>query len=125
MRRRPLGFGRNCRLRASREIRAVQQGGRRKVAGPLVVLLTPRTEGPARLALAVSRKVGHAVQRNRVKRRVREAFRHLGPRLASVDVVVVARSGAPQTSGLELAQSLESALRALGAFSTGETPSIG
>jgi ribonuclease P protein component len=50
---------------------------------------------PARLGLSVSRKVGGAVERNRVKRVLRERFADLSPDLPSgIDVVVIARPGA-------------------------------
>lgn len=48
-----------------------------------------------RLGLTVSRKVGNAVVRNRVKRRVREWFRHEADMLPSgLDIVVIARRDA-------------------------------
>jgi ribonuclease P protein component len=53
------------------------------------------SEDRGRLGLVVSKQVGNAVVRNRVKRRVREWFRiHRWELPAQTDLVVVARSGA-------------------------------
>ncbi len=48
-----------------------------------------------RIGITVSSKVANAVERNRVKRWVREAFRSVARDLPAVDVVVIARRGAP------------------------------
>ena len=48
--------------------------------------------GPTRVGIVVSRRVGNAVVRNRVRRRVREALRVLYPEIPpNFDVVVTAR----------------------------------
>jgi ribonuclease P protein component len=54
------------------------------------------------LGVTVSRKVGNAVQRNRVKRRIREWFRHSCPALPpTAAVVVIAREGAAELGAVE------------------------
>ena len=44
-------------------------------------------EGP-RLGMVVTRQVGSAVERNRIKRKIREAFRKMAHRLPAVDIVI-------------------------------------
>ena len=75
-------FPRTARVRAKAEFSAVFDRGRR-TAEPRMALHWLADAAPARLGLAVSRKVDpHAVGRNRIKRSLREAFRHLRGRLA-------------------------------------------
>jgi ribonuclease P protein component len=67
----------------------------RSVGGRYLTLRFRRTEGgPARVGFAVPRKVGGAVERNRVKRRLREAVaRNQGLLHEGTDYVLVARPG--------------------------------
>jgi ribonuclease P protein component len=99
-------FPKAARLRRRREFLQVQQRGRRLYAGEVLVLALDAGGTRPRIGITVSSKVANAVARNRVKRWVREAFRAVGPDLPAVDLVVVARKGAPQMG-------LEGALRAL------------
>lgn len=58
----------------------------------MVVVASARTSQCPRLGITVSRRVGNAVVRNRVKRHVREWFRRARPGLQpDLDVVVIAR----------------------------------
>ena len=105
-RARALGFPKSRRLRARREFLAAQSSGVR-IHTPHFVLIVARGPEPsaaARLGITVTRKVGDAVRRNRVKRVVREAFR-LDPTFlpAGIDLLVIAKNGAP-TLGLAQVQ---------------------
>ena len=87
------------RLSRSAEFERVYRQGRSHGNRFLVLYTFPRANGATddaangpRLGLSVSRKVGGAVERNKVKRLLREAFATEAGRLpADADVVVVAR----------------------------------
>ena len=71
------------------------------------VYAAKRETGDARLGITVSRRVStKAVRRNRLKRRVREAFRYHKQPLACLDLVVIARQAANKSRRLQLDQSL-------------------
>jgi ribonuclease P protein component len=84
-------------LRRRVEFLRAQRSGRRVQTAHFVVYLVAHSgSDPARLGITVARRVGNAVARNQIKRRVRETFRTM-LRLAlpaGTDVVVIARVGA-------------------------------
>ena len=106
------------RLSRSGDFDRVFRDGRSQANRFLVAYSFPRTEagaeGSLRLGISVSRKVGGAVQRNAVKRALREAFWSLESELpANYDYVLVAR---PDSAGLverEGTAGLAAALREL------------
>jgi ribonuclease P protein component len=111
---------RRHRLRSSADFSRVMRSGRRTTGSGLVVYHLERdaSEVP-RVGLAVGRGIGKAVVRNRTRRRLREAVRPLLSAMAPCDVVVVARAGASDASGAELAGSVAAALSAAGLLLTG------
>ena len=104
---------RSVRIRSSRDYQVIGSQGKR-VAGRQFVLLERGREGigapVARLGITASRRVGNAVARNRIKRCVREWFRHLETRPA-VDWVVIARRGASRKTSREIVQELDALRR--------------
>ena len=73
------------------EVRALESH-----AGDVLVLVKGAGADRARIGITVSSKIANAVGRNRVKRWVREAFRAVRAELPAVDLVVIARRGAPE-----------------------------
>jgi ribonuclease P protein component len=80
------------RLRTGAEFDAVSKSGARQDGRLFLLLAAPNGRAFDRLGLAVSRRVGGAVERNRARRLLREAFRRLeGAGSPGLDLVVVAR----------------------------------
>ena len=86
-----------------------------RVSDPQFTMLARRNGlAHGRLGLAIAKRhVRTAVARNRIKRQVRETFRLQQARLAGLDIVVLARSGAARADRRVLRNSLERLWRRL------------
>lgn len=107
--------GRRQRLSRSAEFERVYRQGR-SVANRHLVLYSFPNESAERLrvGLSVSRKVGGAVERNRVKRLLREVFDRLQPGIDDgQDIVIVARPEVRELADREGLAGVESALAEL------------
>jgi ribonuclease P protein component len=79
-------------------------------AGGFRIYRREKPEGLSRLGLSVSRQVGSAVHRNRVKRAVREWFRASGAKFRRpADILVVFRKEVPEALVKKLAEKLDRA----------------
>ena len=91
-------FGPEWRVRSRRDFAAIHAAKVRSESGPVLVYAMPNELGHCRIGLSVGRRVGNAVVRNRVKRRIREAFRNYRSDWASgYDLLVVVRPHPPAT----------------------------
>jgi len=108
-------FCRNKRLLTARAYQAVFGGTCFKVARPhLLLLARPNQLSHPRLGLVVAKKhIRHAVNRNRVKRVVRETFRLAQQQLDSLDVVFLSRPGMDKLSPKEQTELVENSWRRL------------
>jgi len=95
----PLTFPKSVRLKYSSEFLRVKTAGRAHTGRLMTVGVLKAETGPARVGLITSKRVGGAVDRNRVRRRLRELMRHTMPQWTpGVWVVVIARHSAVQAS---------------------------
>jgi ribonuclease P protein component len=115
-------FPRSARLLAKIQFDAAFADGRRCGSRFFRASVTDSATGTPRLGLAVSRRVSKlAVQRNRIKRCVRESFRRHGcSRLPPLDVVVTAKPEAAAAATAELAQDLLQLWRRAASLKGGE-----
>lgn len=105
------------RLRRQADFRAVRASGRRAADALLIVNAAPSGRPAARFGLSVSKRVGAAVVRNRLKRRLREVLGTLNVE-RGWDIVVVARAAAADAGFRELHSSIRNLAARLGV--TGE-----
>ena len=109
-------------IKKTQSFKAVYNHGRQAVNAYFVVYALPGPEGN-RLGVTVSKKVGKAVVRNRIRRLVKESFRLQAARLKpGFDIVVVARAGAgvPPISFRKVDRAISLLLDKLNLLKTGE-----
>lgn len=108
------GLGDAARLRRAREFETVFARGRRSVDTCFTVIAAPNGGDRPRLGMAIAkRRAARAVDRNRIKRVVRESFRNHAAELPPLDVVVLARSATVRCDNARLFASLASHWRRL------------
>lgn len=101
---------RRLRLTASKRFSQLYHEGSSMANNLLVVRVLPNGLDHSRFGFVVSKRIGEAVIRNRVKRRLREAVR-LTPVKAGWDAVFIARQGAEKARYQQLKQATNNLLR--------------
>ncbi len=102
-------FPRQARLTEAADYQRVFKQARLRSSDRYLTLLALPTEQPgSRLGLAISRKSARrAVDRNRIKRIIRDSFRRYQHQLPAMDIVVISRAGIEKCTSTELFNALE------------------
>lgn len=102
------GYPKNSRLLNAAEYTAVFNRNQFKVANRYFLILALQQEDCSpRLGTVIAKKnIATAVQRNRIKRIIRESFRHQKDSLANLDIVVLVRKGTDQLQNNEVSNHL-------------------
>ncbi len=105
-----FGFPKTSRLLNAADYKAVFSNAQLKVSCRHFLVLANRTDrSSARIGLVIAKKnVALAVQRNRIKRQLRNTFRHKAELLDKLDLVVLARKGADKLDNKELIETIDS-----------------
>ena len=88
-------FTRDFRLLSPADFKSVFDGAQHKVSCRYILMLAIKQQTPqTRLGMVVAKKnVSKSVERNRIKRLIRESFRHARLQLPGLDIVVLIRKG--------------------------------
>jgi ribonuclease P protein component len=110
------------RLRQRADFLAAARGTKVPAAAFVLQARNRRDQGPARFGFTVSRKVGNAVERNRVRRRLREIVRLSAANglHAGHDYVLIGRRAALKLPFARMTQDFEGALRRVHAGRNGK-----
>ena len=102
-----FGFKRRLRITSPSEYQRVFANPIKSGSAIFTVLATPNKLQHPRLGLAIAKKhIRRAVDRNRIKRQIRESFRLYKDTLPAVDVVVLAKQLTNKKTNTELARTL-------------------
>lgn len=103
-----LGFSRNHRLVTKAEFKSIFDKSKKISQKYLLALYKPNQTTHARLGLVIGKRtVNSAVKRNRIKRIIRESFRHQRESLKGVDIIIIARQQCDKLSNQKLREGID------------------
>ena len=106
---------RHFSLKQNRDFQRLYRKGKYAATSTLVIYWRPNRLEHNRLGITASTKLGHAVIRNKLRRRIREIYRHHeGEMKTGIDLVVVARQQAPQVDYWKLDRDFRKLTKKLG-----------
>ncbi|MGQ7462495.1 ribonuclease P protein component [Streptococcus suis] len=107
------------RVKRERDFNAIFTQGQNVANRRFVIYRLPKEQPHFRVGLSVSKKLGNAVTRNKIKRRLRHILIEYGPNLVTDDFVVIARKGVETLTYPELEQNLFHVLKLAKLFQEG------
>jgi ribonuclease P protein component len=107
-------FPKTARLRKRAEFLQLASAQHKKAVRGFLVVWSENNLQSARLGITASKKIGCAVVRNRVKRYLREFFRHNRFGIAAVDVNIIARRESAIMTYSDVSRELNKAFRLVG-----------
>ncbi|MEE0800546.1 MAG: ribonuclease P protein component [Gemmiger sp.] len=103
------------KLTKNREFTRLYARGKSYVHPNLVLYVAKNRYGVPRVGLTATKKVGHAVQRNRARRVMREALsEHLSQNAGGYDIILVARGRTPYLKSTQVSRTLAALMRRAG-----------
>ncbi|VHA79620.1 ribonuclease P protein component [Streptococcus pyogenes] len=99
------------RVRREKDFQAIFKDGKSTANRKFVIYHLNRGQDHFRVGISVGKKIGNAVTRNAVKRKIRHVIMALGHQLKSEDFVVIARKGVESLEYQELQQNLHHVLK--------------
>ncbi len=117
-----FSFPKERRLRTSSDFHKVRESSHKLFSKSLIIYYLDNNLSYPRLGIIVSKKVSKkAVVRNKIKRQIREIFRLNQNKISAVDIVVIAKQAAKDSSYLQIENNLLKALAYAKKFSSDST----
>ncbi|TCD45813.1 ribonuclease P protein component [Streptococcus sp. X16XC17] len=109
------------RVKRKRDFNDLFTQGKNVANRKFVVYRLPKEQEHFRVGLSVSKKLGNAVVRNSIKRKIRHVLMEFSPNLTTDDFVVIARKGVENLSYQEVRDNLRHVLKLATIYQKGET----
>ena len=107
-----------CVLKLNTEFRGAYYRGKSFVHPLLIAYVRKNRYGFPRIGITTGKKIGKAVQRNRCRRLIRDAYRHLLPEISvGVDIVFVARGATANSHCEKVEKAMRDLLKKAGVLS--------
>jgi len=101
-------FPKEVRLLKRGQYLKLSKQGKRVYSDCFIAIVLKGTAQNNRIGITISKKVGNAVERNRIKRVIREYFRHNKEKISKpMDINIIARKGLTALSNREIIEKLD------------------